>query len=117
MISNLTLAEHYRMYGTFSEEQVERVLAREEIDFDPSGVQCRIEEAESGLYGEDFLAEHIQSLIDFKKRLRGQNKENLQTIIEKIESLAQELFNQGDYARMELREAYAALDAIKIDRS
>ena len=108
-ISNLTMAEHYRLFGTLSEQHVEEVLAKGLDDFDPSDVSVHINEAMCGMYSEDFLAHHINSLYEFKKRLRGQNREALQDIINEMESSAQDLFNEGDYARDELRKALSAL--------
>lgn len=103
--TNLTNAEYYRLNGTLSAERIEELLdldvAREKVS-DPSAY---IEEA-SGCYpAEDFLEHIMKQVRAVAKRVRGENRDDLDQIILDLEDLQTEVNNQSDYGRDELRSA------------
>lgn len=114
MFSNLTPQEHYRLTGTLREEDIDKFLAMETVDYDDavSSAITKIEEGMSGLYSEDFLCDLMDDMRNLQKNLRGANREAMTALIAKTESMQQELFNQGDYGRSELKDAITELEGI-----
>ena len=111
MFSSLTPKEHYRLTGTLRDEDVEALLAAGEGAADVDTAVVKIEEGMSGLYSEDFLCDLMDDMRKLQTNLRGANREAMTALIAKAEDLQQQLFNQGDYGRSELKDALKALRA------
>lgn len=108
--SNLTPREAYRLNGSLSTELIESLLDNAEAVSNAEGVSAHVQEALGCFPKEDFLASFIDDLYRLSKRLRGENKAEALSLIEKAEDLQQCVFNEGDYGRSELREANKILE-------
>ncbi|WP_374335401.1 hypothetical protein [Methyloversatilis sp.] len=111
MFSSLTPSEHYRLTGTLRDEDIDALLLAVEEGTDVETAVVKIEEGMSGLYSEDFLCDLMNDMRKLQTNLRGANREAMTALIAKAEDLQQQLFNQGDYGRSELRDALKALGA------
>ena len=91
---NMTANEHYQVNGTLSDQHIQKLL---DVDHILQGVvDCRIEidDAISSFPEEDFMSNIIdrltnlkKNLSNLKKNLRGDNKEELSSIIDDIEDV------------------------------
>lgn len=108
--SNLTPREAYRLNGSLPDSLIESLLDNVEAVTNAEGVSAHVQEALGCFPKEDFLASFIEDLYTLSKRLRGDNKAEALSLIEKAEDLQQCVFNQGDYGRSELHEANKTLE-------
>lgn len=98
--SSLTNAEYFRLNGALNTERIEALLDLEAVDNEkPDSVG----DVAAGFPAEDFLASSISSLLNLSKRLRGENKAELQACIENLEELALTTCQSTEYGRDELR--------------
>jgi len=83
--SNISPEEYYRMYDELDNERIEYLLQNQRDENAFSDVEIGIEEAQAQYMGEDFLKDEIDQLFDLAKRLKGYNRETLNSLISKIE--------------------------------
>lgn len=106
----LTPSEHFRMHGTLPDRAIEDLLveaAKTDVLDDIGGY---IDEAKGCYLGEDFADKRIGELKNFAKRLRGDNKSALLTIIEELEGEVKEAKESGNYGYDELKKALALIE-------
>ncbi len=107
--TNLTASEELRLTGAVTGERLEKLLDCEAQVEKLDDVGTHIDEAISQLPEEDFIEEHKQRLMKLRNRLRGTNREELDSILGDLEDLISEVTNAADYGRSELDCARAAL--------
>lgn len=69
------------------------------------GIETHIKEGAGCMPGEDFLCEEVAELRDFAKKSKGERKQDLTTLIDRIEAKLTEQAQSGDYAADEFRKA------------
>lgn len=109
VIGNYTPAEYLKLHGTLPVCVIEEILDKQDQIQDLDGIEAHIQEGMTALTAEDMLAEQVSRLNALAKRLRGDNKQELNAIIESVEDFLQCQFNQADYGRDELKKAIAAI--------
>ena len=109
---SLTPSEQYRINGTLSAETIESLLDNAEAVSKAEGVSARVSEAIGSLPSEDFLSDFIADLYALSKRLRGDNKTDALSLLDKAESLKTELQQMAEYAEDELCKARTELEEI-----
>ena len=109
---NLTPREAYRINGQLSPECIESLLDNAEAVSKAEGVSARVSEAMGSLPSEDFLSDFIADLYALSKRLRGDNKTDALSLLDKAESLKTELQQMAEYAEDELCKARTELEEI-----
>lgn len=106
---NLTLSERERAAYQAGDYATAELLAGL-IDAESTcSVRPHIEEARGCFPAEDCLQSEIESLRAFSRRLRGDNKAELQRILEALETRQTELWQSGEYGADELRQALEGL--------
>ena len=103
--SNLTIEAYYKLNGTLTNSMIEELLDLQVAVEGGSGVLVHIGEA-SGCYPEeDFLSNHIEGLRAISRRLRGQNKADLEEAIRALEGLETSTQQETEYGISELDAA------------
>lgn len=104
--SNLTHAEYFHLNGKLSEDRTEAILSNlhDAETLDVREYASYAQEACSGFPDEDFLADVISDLHYLAKNMRGNNKEQMLHIINKLDDIAQCQFNAADYGREQLHK-------------
>jgi hypothetical protein len=102
--TNLTNEEYYRLNGTLSAERIESLL-NITANVDDSSPAAYIEEAMGTFPKEDFLESVIKKVRAVAKRVRGDNKDDLDQILLDLEDLQSSVNNNSDYGRSELDNA------------
>ena len=108
--SNMTNIEAFKLYGTLPADRIESILEAETQLSELQGIEGNLIDANS-FPAEDFLAEVISDLQTLKRGMRGNNRENLDAIIEKLEDIAQCTFNASEHGRSELQAALKAIQS------
>ena len=108
--SNLSAREHFNLNGCVPRDMLEALLDKEEELNRLLGLEAHISEAKGCFPAEDFLEPIKARLIEFQKRVRGSNRDEIGVIIESLDDLAQLTFNETDYGRDELRKALKAIE-------
>lgn len=117
--SNLTPEEALRLHGRVSDEQMNELLETHAAYEYVTGAAAHIEEARGGYVDEDFLngplrslEEHMRGLHVLLKKVRGENKEQVQQLIDSlketiiaIEGEKDEMVRSGEYSLEELEKA------------
>jgi len=111
VFSSLTPTETFRMYGSLTRRQIEDLLGKDEALRELEGIDAHIDEAMCQYPAEDFLESIKTRLHELSKKLRGDNKDTLNGIIESLDDIAQCTFYAADYGRDELQKARNAIDA------
>ena len=114
MNSNATPAEHYAQHGELPEKVILDLIERADAVSEDrlSGVGVYIDEARGFFPAEDCLQEIIKRLEALVSCVRGDNRIEVNAIIERTIDLQGELSTDADCGRDELDKAYACLDAI-----
>lgn len=110
MFSNMTARECFNLSGTLPAGEIERLLDIGDKFEEALESGANIEEAMAQYPDEDFARPIESRLQTLAKHLRGQNKEEMEQIIEALSDLSQEISNSAGYGLEELRKA---LDALK----
>lgn len=102
--SNMTHEEFYRVNGTLTPERIDAILSeRDTLEaFDVREFAPCAQEARGCFIAEDFAQEHLYDLRDIAKRLRGDNRNSLLMLIERLESTIQEACQSAEYGASEL---------------
>ena len=103
--TNLTNQEYYRLNGTLSAERIEDLLRFDCAIDSSSDPSAYIDEAEGCFPKEDFLEHIIKKVRAVSKRVRGENKDDLDQILIDLEDLQSSVNNDSEYGRDELRKA------------
>jgi len=114
--TSLTDKEFFRMHGTLTSERIERLIELKDRDGWKQFSQrigSMVQEAMGQYPAEDFLSEILTCLHNLAKRLRGDNKEAIQALAEKVDDIAQTTFNAADYGRSELQKVLDAIEKAK----
>lgn len=107
---SLTAAEHHKIYGSVTDEQLEDLFGVAELWLDASlVVPGYIDEAKAQFPEEDFLQAHQQALLELAKRLRGPNKNALARILADLQTVIDSQSCATGYGREELDKALALL--------
>ncbi len=109
-ISNLSLREKFRLNGTLSPDDIERLLDLEELPERIKSARIYISEAEGCYREESFLGLQRSALSKLHSNLRGANKETLGEIIKSINDDLDEMRANSEYWREQL---YLALEALR----
>lgn len=111
--SNMTPQEEFRINGTLCEPTIESLLNLHEDlnNSDVAGAIVYIKEARGSYPAEDFLTTTISRLRNLSNRVRGQNKTELLDIIERLQVIESQTYNESEYGSDELRKA---LDCLKV---
>lgn len=114
--SNLTNSEYYKLNGTLSAERIESLLDIETINVKDvvSRASCYISEAIQPFSAEDFLSDVIKDVNRLIKDLRGNNRVELQRILENLDDVAQCTFNAVENSDDLLDKARHALDGLDL---
>jgi hypothetical protein len=107
----MTDDEFYRLNGTLSPERIERLLDLT-IHIDGSNPSNYIEEATATFPKEDFLEAVLKKLNRIAKNVRGDNRTDINDVIETLEQLATDTYNTSEYGRSELDNALAVINKI-----
>ncbi len=102
--SNLTPAEVYRLTGTVPAETLERLIFQNEKLEQLESISVYVDESEHTI-AEDFLAAQLGRLRDIGKRLRGSNRQDLQSVIEELEAVIEVEVNASEYAAEQIKLA------------
>lgn len=102
--SNMTHEEFYRVNGTLTPERIDSLLDEKGTleAFDVREYVPCAQEAKGCFIGEDFMQEHLDDLKDIAKRLRGDNRNSLLMLIDRMESTIQEACQSAEYGASEL---------------
>ena len=103
--SNLTMEEYYRLNGTLTSSMIEELLDLRVAVEEDTGVLVHIGEARECYPEEDFLSNHIEGLRAISRRIRGQNKEDLEEAIRALEDLETSTQQETEYGISELDAA------------
>jgi hypothetical protein len=109
--TNLTNKEYYRLNGTLSEERIEALLEID-VNVDGSSPAAYIDEAMGTFPNEDFLEHIIKKVREVAKRVRGDNKDDLDQILLDLEDLQDKVNNDSDYGRSELENALGDINKV-----
>ena len=85
--THLTPAEYFQQTGAIHQSHAEILLDAYESGESVADTIHYVEDAKSYFPQHDFLDRIIDDLQDLKKRLRGDNKETLDNILDKIDQL------------------------------
>ena len=109
MISNLSNEEHYRMFGTLPADRIEALLDASDKLESLDGIEAHVSEARCQFPAEDFLVPVQDRLHDLAKRLRGDNRQEVLSIIEQLDDINQCQVYATGYAVEELGKIEKAL--------
>lgn len=113
--TNMTHAEHFRMNGTLSEARcLELIDLSEQAPIYKDAI-TKIGEAIGQFPAEDFTSDISDRLHNIAKRLRGNSKSNLLSVIEALDDLTQCTFYATEYGRSELHGALKILEGVPDD--
>jgi hypothetical protein len=106
-LSNVGYREHLNLHGTLPLSEIEALVDRvEDIDSnDLSGIEIHINEAKAQFPDEDFLAEPIERLGELAKRLRGVNRETVESIVAELEVISAAQAAATEFAISEFKAA------------
>lgn len=101
---SLSPAEHFRIYGTLPERQIEALLDKTAVldSVTLSDIKSEIKEARGQFPEEDFLQDILNDLANLRKHVRGDNRDYLDTIIETVEERVGEINGSTEYGREKL---------------
>lgn len=104
--SNLSHKEYFRLNGALSVERTEAMFEEvaEAQAYDVREFADYAIEAQCGFSDEDFLQDEVSDLYAFAKRLRGDNKKDLLSIIEAIENALQQHKNSVEFGYEQLNK-------------
>lgn len=108
--SNLSPREAFRIHGNLPTDMIEQLITESEYAEESQSVVPSIYEAKAQFLGEDFAQDIIDELEFFVKRLRGDNRKELQEIILKLADLQIEITRSSEYGRNELVDALKVLE-------
>ncbi len=111
--SNLSPREAFRIYGQLPEQIINRLIDHNEACEDIADCAANIREASSQFPEEDFLSETISDLQKIVKRIRGENKTDLQVAIDALEEIQLTFSRATEYGRKELNEALTVIEALE----
>jgi len=109
----MTDKEELRLTGTLSRERIESLIDKSDSLEALEGVDSHIEEAMVQYPTEDFLKQHRDQLRQLREKLRGNNRETMDSILESLDNLAQITFHASEYGMSELNEALSIIRATK----
>lgn len=116
--SNFTARETFNISGTLPEHMIEDLLdSQEKLDIILEAVPA-VEQAITYYPDEDFMETfgtvYTDNIFDelryLQKRLRGENKETLEGIIEKLQDIQSGIVAQAQKGTAELRNALAEIE-------
>lgn len=105
----LTNREYLSLHSTLSLDRIEALVQMEDAIRGQEGVLNYLDEVGGGFPGEDFLNDIINNLRALSKRLRGVNKDELNSIIEQVEELQASTTHESEYGLEQLKLAKAAI--------
>lgn len=111
MISNLSNREHFRLYGTLTPERIETLLDLDEKLQAFDGLEAHVQEARRQFPAEDFLVPVQDRLHELAKRLRGDNRQEILSIVEQLDDINQCQVYATGYAVDELGKLEKALQS------
>lgn len=112
MYTTLTPAErerHAYASGLPFAEVFGQLADLSEADENRKGIDAHLDEARAQFPNEDFLCSVLDDLQGMAKRLRGDNRADLQRIIEALTEIQDSVARDSEYGVDELRKASAAL--------
>lgn len=114
--SNLTPAEQWRMHGTFNEETVDHLLNMSAAieDCDIGWAKSALDEGMGCFPAEDALSSVINELSDLAKRVRGNNRDAVNTVIEKLADLQSTMNQDAEHGKEEITKVQKAIAAMTI---
>ena len=107
---NLSNEEVFRLTGTLPPERIESLLDVSDIANDAAGICNLIHDGKvfSNHYDEEFR--HIQSALNvLKKSTRGENRKEVEALIEYVESFESSLNDNLDFSLDQLQQAETAI--------
>lgn len=110
-LSNLTSNELERYAYLAGNTQLAELSEYQSQVEDFCSIEPHLSEAQGCFVGEDWADEPLQDLHALAKRLRGDNRAELDRIIESIEEVRREAVQNAEYGRDELRKALKLVDA------
>lgn len=99
--TNMTDEEVFRMTGNLPPDRVEKLLNRQDTEEVINSIDAYAYEARMTIE-EDFLSAQITSLYEIAKKLRGDNRKDLEKVIEEIRSSVEEMVNAASYSNEQL---------------
>lgn len=106
---NFSPEEYYRMHGKLEESHINLLLdSHGRLDSAPD-VSIYISEARAQYPEEDFLQGVLERLGDLGKRLRGDNRAEVQSMIEELEQIQMDTRNSSEEGLDQLGKATAEL--------
>lgn len=102
--ANMTHEEFYRVNGTLTPERIDSLLDEQSNleSFDVREFTAYAQEARGCYIGEDFAQEHLDDLRDIAKRLRGDNRNSLLMLIDRLQDSVKEAVGNAEYGASEL---------------
>lgn len=121
--SALTHEEAFRLNGTLSEQRIEALLEEAAGAPHAEDIGPKVDEARGQFPDEDFFSEceeellgHLDALKELAKSVRGNNKAEIQSIIDRLEQClatvkrkVEEVVNSAEEGRIGLSEALSLL--------
>lgn len=104
-LSNLTNDELYRLTGTLPSARIEALIETAELYEKITGSEAHIIEARGSYPDEGFLYHVIERLNAVAKSVRGDNRQEILSIVSALEQIDQDVTNDAEYGRDELRKA------------
>jgi hypothetical protein len=108
--SNLTHEEFVLHNGYLSRERAEDVIELAHAAEDLDEIAAQLDEAKSGFPDEDFLQAPIDDLRDLLKHVRGDNRDTVQGLIDKLEEIQTSTHQSAEHGADELRKAIKTLN-------
>lgn len=107
--STLTLKEYYKLHGTLPNEEIEKLLDKNEkynkILSSNKPIQELFDECSTGYSTEDEMYEILSEINKiFKETKSKKYKEQLKELIDLVENKQSELYNQGEYCKSCFRD-------------
>lgn len=112
MLSNMSNREHFKLHGSLPAEVIEDLIEVAERADEASDIEAHLSEASAQYPGEDFLADVIRRLQIMVKHTRGDNRDEIESLVEDLDEIQTDTTNSADYGRDELKKAQTALDTI-----
>ncbi len=107
--TSLTNKEYLALHGTLPRYRIEALIEMEETISGQEGVLAHIKEASSSFPEKDFLQDYIGNLYALARKLRGANREDLESLIDEMEDLQRLTANNSTYGLEKLKEAKEAI--------
>lgn len=99
--TNMTDEEVFRMTGNLPPDRVEKLLNRQDTEEIINSINVYASEARMTVE-EDFLSDQTTRLFEIAKKLRGDNRKDLEEVIEEIRLSVQEMVNAASYSNEQL---------------